>query len=107
MGKFRDINIFNYSLDDTRIVVVYSHNNLFIYEKDEGVPIFHKQLKAVGNVIDAQILSENEVLLFYTVGSVFVEETPDDEEDVTYQISIYNTVLDETQIIHSYTVSVK
>ena len=86
--------------------MVYSHNNLFIYEKGEGVPIFHKQLEAVGNVIDAQILSENEVLLFYTVGSVFVEETPDDEEDVTYQIAIYNTVLDETQIIHSYTVHV-
>lgn len=106
LGKFRDINVMNYSFDDERIIAVFSHNNLCIYLKENGVPIYTTLLTEVGNVIDARILNEKEVFLFYTIGSAFVEETPDTMEDVTYRTAVYNIENGETEVLYNYTVEV-
>jgi len=104
-GKFRDLNVMNYSTDDNFIIAVFSHNNLRLYKKGELSPVYATELTEVGNVIDARILNDKEIFLFYTVGTIFVEETPDDVEDVTYQIAIYNIETAQTDVLYSYAIT--
>jgi len=109
-GDFHDLNTMSFSVDDKFVCVVYSHNNLRIYERDITKPIFSKQLTEVGNVIDALILKDGRVLLFYTEGNWWWYEHRGNEkenpiEGIAYRIALFDTKNEVLEILHEYSAS--
>jgi WD40 repeat protein len=118
-GDFHDINTMSYSVDDKYIAVVYAHNNLRIYERDNTAPVFCGKLDNVGNVIEALILETGQVLLFYTcgndwwhekeetvVGGEEEEEEDEDIEEIIYRMSLFDTKTNLLDVLHEYTAEV-
>ena len=51
-------------------------------------------------------LSAWQSFLFYTTGTVFVEETAEEQEVVTYRLAIYDTASEDLRVLHGYSVDV-